>query len=232
MKVTQLKQLHKLLSAEPFKDNIMTIEQVHGFLCAVISGPITIPAKTWLAAVYGSDKKLMAHEAAAEINPLITQLHAELAQALEREEEIKPLLFANSKVVDFTEAAGELLASWCAGYMAGVSANQQAWLGSGHHDIYGLLTPISAFAQFFDGNQPKDDSGTEINPQTIREQYLSLLPGTLTNIYHFWRQHQGCNHAHHHHHSVATFRHETPKPGRNDLCHCGSGKKYKKCCAA
>jgi len=22
------------------------------------------------------------------------------------------------------------------------------------------------------------------------------------------------------------------KPGRNDLCHCGSGKKYKKCCEA
>lgn len=24
--------------------------------------------------------------------------------------------------------------------------------------------------------------------------------------------------------------HETPKPGRNDPCSCGSGKKYKKCC--
>lgn len=22
------------------------------------------------------------------------------------------------------------------------------------------------------------------------------------------------------------------KPGRNDLCHCGSGRKFKKCCAA
>jgi SEC-C motif domain protein len=26
------------------------------------------------------------------------------------------------------------------------------------------------------------------------------------------------------------FRREQPKIGRNDLCHCGSGKKYKKCC--
>jgi len=24
----------------------------------------------------------------------------------------------------------------------------------------------------------------------------------------------------------------TPKPGRNDPCHCGSGNKYKKCCLA
>jgi SEC-C motif-containing protein len=29
-----------------------------------------------------------------------------------------------------------------------------------------------------------------------------------------------------------TVRHETPRPGRNDPCPCGSGKKYKKCCGA
>jgi SEC-C motif-containing protein len=29
-----------------------------------------------------------------------------------------------------------------------------------------------------------------------------------------------------------TVRYETPKPGRNDPCPCGSGKKYKKCCGA
>jgi uncharacterized protein YecA (UPF0149 family) len=29
---------------------------------------------------------------------------------------------------------------------------------------------------------------------------------------------------------VETFRREVPKVGRNDLCPCGSGKKYKKCC--
>jgi SEC-C motif domain protein len=28
------------------------------------------------------------------------------------------------------------------------------------------------------------------------------------------------------------FRREQPKIGRNDLCYCGSGKKYKKCCGS
>ncbi|MEG0885302.1 MAG: SEC-C metal-binding domain-containing protein, partial [Janthinobacterium sp.] len=28
-----------------------------------------------------------------------------------------------------------------------------------------------------------------------------------------------------------TVLRELPKTGRNDPCHCGSGKKYKKCCA-
>jgi hypothetical protein len=29
---------------------------------------------------------------------------------------------------------------------------------------------------------------------------------------------------------VQTFRREAPKVGRNDPCHCGSGRKFKKCC--
>ncbi|KAF0126763.1 MAG: putative metal-binding protein [Elusimicrobia bacterium] len=31
---------------------------------------------------------------------------------------------------------------------------------------------------------------------------------------------------------VETVRREEPKVGRNDPCHCGSGRKYKKCCGA
>ncbi|MEQ1802750.1 MAG: SEC-C metal-binding domain-containing protein [Gammaproteobacteria bacterium] len=39
-----------------------------------------------------------------------------------------------------------------------------------------------------------------------------------------------CNHDHHEHAPlVETYRRDLPKLGRNDPCHCGSGKKYKKC---
>jgi SEC-C motif-containing protein len=31
---------------------------------------------------------------------------------------------------------------------------------------------------------------------------------------------------------VNQFRREAPKQGRNEICACGSGKKYKKCCSA
>jgi uncharacterized protein YecA (UPF0149 family) len=37
-----------------------------------------------------------------------------------------------------------------------------------------------------------------------------------------------CNHDHHHA-PQEPFRHAEPKLGRNDPCHCGSGRKYKKC---
>ena len=34
----------------------------------------------------------------------------------------------------------------------------------------------------------------------------------------------------HHHNKPLTMKRELPKIGRNDICGCGSGKKYKKCC--
>jgi uncharacterized protein YecA (UPF0149 family) len=37
-----------------------------------------------------------------------------------------------------------------------------------------------------------------------------------------------CDHDHHHA-STTPYRREAPKLGRNDPCHCGSGRKYKKC---
>lgn len=36
--------------------------------------------------------------------------------------------------------------------------------------------------------------------------------------------------CHHEHDPVLeTYRRDAPKLGRNDPCHCGSGRKYKKC---
>jgi preprotein translocase subunit SecA len=39
-----------------------------------------------------------------------------------------------------------------------------------------------------------------------------------------------CDHDHgHSHEALIPFKREAPKLGRNDPCHCGSGKKFKKC---
>jgi uncharacterized protein YchJ len=40
-----------------------------------------------------------------------------------------------------------------------------------------------------------------------------------------------CEHDHEHAHEPAAqpYVRDEPKLGRNDPCHCGSGKKYKKC---
>jgi len=45
-----------------------------------------------------------------------------------------------------------------------------------------------------------------------------------------------CDHDHQHEHdhgpAPEPFRRAEPKVGRNELCPCGSGKKFKKCCGS
>ncbi|CAM4452979.1 MAG: hypothetical protein LEGION0398_MBIBDBAK_00010 [Legionellaceae bacterium] len=228
MQPIELEKLYTILETSPFKENVMSIEQIHGFLCAIIAHPSLIPINQCLAAIYGDDSSLMKHPDAAKINEIIETLYSNINQAFHKQEEIKPLIFSEHQLIDFQKANNALIISWCAGYMAGVSANQEKWLSSGHEDIRYLLTPISAFAQFFDNNQPQNTQGNDINIESICQSYLHLLPITITQIFQFWQKHQHCSHHHH----IDPIRHEQPKIGRNDPCICGSGKKFKKCCNA
>jgi uncharacterized protein YchJ len=47
----------------------------------------------------------------------------------------------------------------------------------------------------------------------------------------FHHEHEeSCHNPNHiHHHQSAPHQRVTPKTGRNDLCYCGSGQKFKRC---
>ncbi len=60
----------------------------------------------------------------------------------------------------------------------------------------------------------------------LRRGLESTLPEFLTTVRTGKNPHDG---HHHHHHAQETVRRDQPKIGRNDPCHCGSGKKFKKC---
>lgn len=223
--VNLLQQFETATADEALKDELMSIEQLHGFLCAVTSNPFAIPNETWLPAIFTNSPALSKHSSTEVISNIAILLQSIIQTQLLEGKTVYPLFFEHGKEIDLSEATVEQLSSWSAGYMAGVNLHQDAWFKSGHNDIYRLLTPISAFAQFFGDIQPQYADGQPIAPEKIRETYLKLLPEAITHIFQFWRQHQGCCH-----HNIKTFRHEKPKVGRNMLCSCGSGKKFKKCC--
>lgn len=62
-----------------------------------------------------------------------------------------------------------------------------------------------------------------MTPQPKQNEYISESEHTHT---HSHEHDDGCGCGT----SNKTIRYSEPKLGRNDPCHCGSGKKYKKCC--
>ena len=75
------------------------------------------------------------------------------------------------------------------------------------------------------------DEDPEMRPKPIspekREEVIVHMAAGLVAAYRYFREHRQDGIG-------TTFRPEprrnTPKVGRNDLCPCGSGKKYKRCC--
>ena len=78
------------------------------------------------------------------------------------------------------------------------------------------------------------DPDPQMRPKPIapdkREELLQLMIVSLTAIYRFFEPHRA--------HAAESFEHEHeprrrpgPKVGRNEPCPCGSGRKFKDCCA-
>jgi uncharacterized protein len=77
------------------------------------------------------------------------------------------------------------------------------------------------------------DADPEMRPPPVpadkREDLLIELTAGLTRIYRYFEPHRRAL-AHSGH--LEPRRREGPKIGRNEPCPCGSGRKYKHCCAS
>ena len=75
------------------------------------------------------------------------------------------------------------------------------------------------------------DEDPEMHPNPIspenREEVIVHMAAGLVSAYRYFREHRQAPIG-------TTFttgpRRQAPKVGRNELCPCGSGKKYKRCC--
>jgi uncharacterized protein len=68
------------------------------------------------------------------------------------------------------------------------------------------------------------------NPEEWLQEGRETLSETVRDMYAYWAASREAFAAQHARNAVPIQR-EGPKIGRNDPCPCGSGKKFKKCCA-
>ena len=118
---------------------------------------------------------------------------------------------------------------WANGFLRGMELRREDWFVLFNNENHGgSLVPIFALAHEHD---PDPEMRPYKEPISV-EQREKLIIGTaagVMNIYKYFRTH----------HIVTetpvvsdsfTYRRFTRKTGRNELCPCGSGKKFKHCC--
>jgi len=201
----------------------MNLEQLDGFFAALIVAPDMVMPSEYLPLIWGSDTleddAFADEEEARQILALLMDYWNAIGKTLHAEGLYLPI---------FLEDAGGVAhgRDWARGFMQGVNLRRESWaeLITNENEA-GALLPIALMAGEVDPNWP----ATPLNDEK-REEMLTLMAAGLARMHHYFAPHRrdlARAEADKH-----TYRRAGSKVGRNDPCPCGSGKKYKHCCAS
>jgi uncharacterized protein len=114
---------------------------------------------------------------------------------------------------------------WAQGFYQGMRLSGEGWDQLLRDDMQGgWIIPILALMHEHD---PDPEMRPGIIDEERRQQMIAWMVAGLKKIHgHFAPQRRATAQE-----AAATYRRGVPKIGRNDPCPCGSGRKYKQCCA-
>jgi uncharacterized protein len=201
----------------------MNMEAVDGYFAALICGPDVVLPSEYLSAIWGEDFSFDSNHQVTDIVGLLMRhwntISSELLRTLKQRHVCLPVLLEDNE----GRAHGN---DWARGFMRGVQTRPAGWrelIVSDEHG--GNLLPIMLLAHEHDPDPAKRPA--PITPDK-REDLLRMMIAGLTRIYRYFEPHRR---------SLASASRPTPlrregrKIGRNEPCPCGSGRKYKHCCA-
>ncbi len=171
----ELAELDSFLLSDACDDEVLSVDELHGFLTAQLVGPQPLPEAEWLAMAWG--KPRFSDSAQQQrIEELVHRLYAEVEQTLEDGGEFEPL------AVEVEEEGGEVVAyeGWCFGFMLGVESCQAEW-DKLSGDDEGLLAPMAQLALLNSDEEPSMD-------EDEYEQWVELLPGAVLGLYQHWHE--------------------------------------------
>ncbi|RLA02395.1 MAG: YecA family protein [Gammaproteobacteria bacterium] len=196
-------------------EGVLDVSELDGLFTALVSGPVSVVPSKWLPLVWGDFEPVWdSQEAFQEIFSLmIRHMNSIVHLLIEYPEEFEPLFLGR-------EVEGNsytIVDEWCEGYQRGVELNQESWDTAGA-EMAELFVPIFAFT-------PETNwRGHDLNDKEKEITRQAIVPN-VRKIHAYWLDRRAESGP-----ATQPIRRSTPRVGRNDLCPCGSGKKYKKCC--
>jgi uncharacterized protein len=218
-----LQKLEDQLFGLPDTDESMLLSELDGFLTGILVCPDLIMPGEWLPFVWGGDPEnrdtMPAFEDIREFDAfckLVIKHYNGIGLNLDRGPgHVSP-------IYDIDDRNGDVLWElWIAGFAKAMKLRPGSWVKiaeSGNDAAVAALASIVAFIEI-------DNRESAFPKEKIEELILrapQMIPSCIDALY-AWRAGR-----------------DMPKPpvavhaktGRNDPCHCGSGRKYKKCCGA
>ena len=218
-----LDALDAFLESDRAPEDSMQLSDLDGFLTGIAVGPELIMPSEWLPVIWGGEEgPSFADEAeAASILGAIMGRYNQILRSIEQDA-LKPIFWATSE-------GTVIAADWAEGFMMAVGLRMEAWkkLFLSKREAH-LLFPFLALCGDENGESMLGLSGED--EDRAMDLSAEVLPECVLGIAAYWRNTESKRTGLPSVRATAPKVSATPKPGRNDPCPCGSGKKFKKCC--
>lgn len=218
----ELDRLSALLHALPVENMPMTLSELDGYVVGVLTCPDFIPPSEWMPHVWGETGE--AHfpdQKSAETTIAAVMAHYNsVAEAMTRSHLVEP-------VYEVDPNSDEVMwEPWIDGFTRAMGLRADAWermLDQADEETRATMIFLMALQEIYTGRSKFTDE--EIDK--IDLEAPDLIPSCVATI--LCQSRPELSRAQPANLSEMPFT-ASPRPGRNDPCSCGSGRKYKRCC--
>ena len=203
----------------------MNLEQLDGFLSALICCPDLVPPSEYLPEIWGGDivleDEFSAQPILNDFLSLIMRHWNAIVDTLQSGDVYMPLLLEDENGITHAN-------DWANGFLRGMELRKAHWADLiDDEENGGSLIPIFTLAHEHDPDPTMRPYKEPVSAELRKTLIVGAAAG-MNRIYHYFEAQRllGTELLG----NVTTFRRTTPKIGRNEPCPCGSGKKFKQCC--
>ena len=189
----EISHLEFLLATPAFAKQSMGLDEIQGFVCAVISGPARATSAQWLPAVLGNPEFESAAQA-EEVKALLLRFHDEIEADLKAGESLGLVLNVDeaetAETAENADKAGSAneydYGAWCQAYIDGVEFSKIPWVEAGdEEEINDLLFPISLLAGEIDPKALKQVKPREM--ADLLQECREDLPMLAVDIFKYFQ---------------------------------------------
>lgn len=218
----RLDRLSDLLNALRTENMPMTLSELDGYVTGILACPDMIAPSDWLAYVWGEtgEAEFADPNTAEKTIGAIMEHYDSVAQALTQTFSIEP-------IYEIDPNSDEILwEPWVDGFTRAMGLRPDVWAGlldRADEETRSTMIFMMALQDICTGNSKFTDE--EIDE--IDLEAPDLIPNCVATILHQSRPELTGTAAA----NLPGMPHKTAaRPGPNDPCPCGSGRKYKQCC--
>ena len=220
---SEMTELDEFLMSGVTPEGCMDISALDGFLTSLVIGPGLVPPSVWLKAIWGGESE-PAFESSAQaqrVISLIMRRSNAISSMFNEPPEFAPILYEREVEGSRYWSADD----WCWGFLEAIRLSPETWQPLVEdEDNRSMLLPIVALGSEDGWELLEADPDRDAAEQAA----LDDLEPAVIAISRYWREEW-------HRQSAilrqASIRQRSLRVGRNELCPCGSGRKYKRCCA-